>query len=148
MEQKILILIILAILFIVTFPQELNLNAEKSKKDNYFVKITVSTTKGRGDVIIEVHREWAPLGASRFYELIESKFYNDAAFFRVLKNLMAQIGINKDPAVTKQWRGKAILDDATTHSNERGTVSFACAGKNTRTTQIFFNVRTFITFTF
>lgn len=103
--------------------------------DLYKAKFT--TTKG--DFVIEVHREWAPLGADRFYNLVKNGFYDDAAFFRVLPNFMAQFGINAKPAVNKVWDKATIKDDPVTQSNKRGYVSFATAGPNTRTTQVFIN---------
>jgi len=106
----------------------------------YRVKLT--TTKG--DVVIEVTRSWAPLGADRFYNLIQHHFYDQASFFRVVKEprpFMVQFGINADPKVNAAWQqpGAAILDDPVTQSNTRGNISFATSGKNTRTTQVFIN---------
>jgi len=101
----------------------------------YQVKFT--TTKG--DVLIEVTRAWAPLGADRFYNLVRAGFYKDAAFFRVLPRFVAQFGIPARPDVAKVWENAKIIDDRVTQSNKRGTLTFATAGPNTRTTQIFIN---------
>ena len=103
--------------------------------DVYKVKFT--TTKG--DFVVEVNRAWAPLGADRFYNLVQNGFYNDAAFFRVLKGFMAQFGISANPAISRVWRSANIKDDPVKQSNHRGYLSFATAGPNTRTTQIFIN---------
>ena len=103
--------------------------------ETYKVKFT--TTKG--DVIIEVHRAWAPLGADRFYNLVRAGFYKDAAFFRVIPRFMAQFGISARPEVAEAWERANIPDDKVTQSNKRGAVTFATAGPNTRTTQIFIN---------
>ena len=103
------------------------------------VNITVFSTIGVGDVIVEVHRVWAPNGAARFRELVESQFFDGAKFFRVLKKFIAQTGVNKDPLVTKKWKGRKIIDDSQAVSNKRGTLSFASSGKDSRQTQIFFN---------
>ena len=103
--------------------------------ETYKVKFT--TTKG--DVIIEVHRTWAPLGADRFYNLVRAGFYKDAAFFRVIPRFMAQFGISARPDVADAWENAKITDDKVTQSNKRGAVTFATAGPNTRTTQIFIN---------
>jgi peptidyl-prolyl cis-trans isomerase A (cyclophilin A) len=103
--------------------------------DVYKVKFT--TTKG--DFVIEVTRAWAPLGADRFYNLVQNGFYDNAAFFRVLKGFMAQFGISANPAVSRVWRSATIKDDPVKQSNHRGYVSFATAGPNTRTTQVFIN---------
>jgi peptidyl-prolyl cis-trans isomerase A (cyclophilin A) len=102
----------------------------------YQVKFT--TTKG--DFTVEVHRDWAPIGADRFYNLVKSGFFTDVAFFRVIKGFMVQFGIHGDPAVSKKWRNANIPDDPTgKQSNTRGMITFATAGPNTRTTQVFIN---------
>ena len=96
------------------------------------------TTKG--PFVIEVHRDWAPRAADRFYELIKDGYYNNAAFFRVVPNFVAQWGLAASPAITKKW-DKAIDDDPVAHTNSVGTVTFATAGRNSRTTQVFINLR-------
>jgi peptidyl-prolyl cis-trans isomerase A (cyclophilin A) len=100
-------------------------------------KAKFSTNKG--DIVIEVHRDWAPVGADRFYNLVKQGFYNETRFFRVIKDFMAQIGISGVPALNTVWREARIKDDPVKQSNKRGYVSFATAGANTRTTQFFIN---------
>jgi peptidyl-prolyl cis-trans isomerase A (cyclophilin A) len=102
----------------------------------YRVKFT--TTKG--DVVVQVTRAWAPRGADRFYNLIKHDFYTDASFFRVLPGFVAQFGISTRPEVSKAWARATIPDDPVKQSNARGTLTFATAGPNTRTTQIFINL--------
>jgi peptidyl-prolyl cis-trans isomerase A (cyclophilin A) len=92
-----------------------------------------------GDFVIEVHRDWAPHGADRFYTLVKSGYYDGVRFFRVLTGFMAQFGIHGDPQVSALWRERRIPDDSVRQSNTRGMVSFATAGPNTRTTQLFIN---------
>ncbi len=104
--------------------------------DVYRVKFV--TTKG--DFIVLVTRAWAPLGADRFYSLIKHEFYTDASFFRVIPGFVAQFGISARPEVSKAWAHATIPDDPVHQSNVRGTLSFATAGPNTRTTQIFINL--------
>mmetsp|Transcript_120938 Transcript_120938/g.170154 ORF Transcript_120938/g.170154 Transcript_120938/m.170154 type:complete len:276 (+) Transcript_120938:153-980(+) len=94
-----------------------------------------------GTVKIQLRPEWAPRGVQRFEELTEIKFFDDTRVFRVLPGFVAQFGINGDPQVQSQWRSKSIPDDPVKVSNTRGTVVFATAGPNTRTTQIFVNTR-------
>ena len=93
----------------------------------------------KGAFVIEVHREWSPNGADRFYNLVTNGFYDDARFFRVVSGFMAQFGINGDPAVNEAWKPALIDDDPVKKSNARGMVSFAMRGPNTRTTQLFIN---------
>lgn len=92
-----------------------------------------------GDFVIEVRRDWAPLGADRFYNLVKSGYYDGVRFFRVISGFMAQFGIHGDPRVSAAWRERRIPDDPVRESNARGTMSFATAGPNTRTTQLFIN---------
>ena len=95
------------------------------------------TTKG--DVTIEVHRDWSPLGADRFYNMVKIGYFTDIAFFRVISGFMAQFGIHGDPAVSAKWRDAKISDDPVKESNTKGRISFATAGPGTRTTQLFIN---------
>ena len=103
--------------------------------ENFKVKFT--TTKG--DFNLEVTRAWSPLGADRFYNLVKSGFFKDVAFFRVISGFMVQFGIHGDPAISAAWRPAAIKDDPVQQSNARGYISYAMAGPNTRTTQLFIN---------
>ncbi len=100
-------------------------------------KVRFDTSKGA--FVIQVNRAWAPHGADRFYNLVKNGFYDNVRFFRVLTGFMAQFGINGDPALSAQWRGADIPDDPVRQSNKRGMVTFATAGPNTRTTQVFIN---------
>jgi peptidyl-prolyl cis-trans isomerase A (cyclophilin A) len=93
----------------------------------------------KGTFVIEVHRDWAPNGADRFYNLVKNGFFNDVRFFRAIDGFMVQFGINGDPKVSAPWRAAQIKDDAVKQSNQPGYVSFATAGPNTRTTQVFIN---------
>jgi peptidyl-prolyl cis-trans isomerase A (cyclophilin A) len=97
----------------------------------------LTTTKG--DVIIQVTRSWAPLGADRFYNLVRAGFFSDAAFFRVLPGFMAQFGLSARPDVSQAWVQAKIADDPVMQNNTRGRITFATAGPNTRTTQLFIN---------
>jgi peptidyl-prolyl cis-trans isomerase A (cyclophilin A) len=99
--------------------------------------VELDTTKGA--IVIDVHRDWAPHGADRFYELVQNGYFTDVAFFRVVSGFMAQVGISGDPALNTKWRAKRIPDDSVKASNTRGTVTFATSGPNSRTTQFFVN---------
>jgi peptidyl-prolyl cis-trans isomerase A (cyclophilin A) len=93
----------------------------------------------KGPFVVEVHRDWAPNGADRFYNLVKNGFYDNTRFFRVIAGFMVQFGINGDPNVSAAWREANIKDDPIKQSNSRGMVTFATAGPNTRTTQVFVN---------
>ncbi|MDE2794603.1 MAG: peptidylprolyl isomerase [Gemmatimonadota bacterium] len=93
----------------------------------------------KGDFVIEVHREWSPRGADRFYNLVANGYYDNVRFFRVIAGFMAQFGIHGDTEVSAAWREQRIDDDPVVQSNTRGFVSYAKGDANTRTTQIFIN---------
>ena len=100
-------------------------------------QVRFETTKG--NFVVLVHRDWAPLGADRFYSLARSGYFDGVRFFRVLTGFVAQFGMHGDPKVGQAWFSERIPDDAVRHSNTRGTITFATAGPNTRTTQLFIN---------
>jgi len=112
-------------------PSQLNEKAPATYKAKF------ETTKG--PFVVEVHREWAPLGADRFYNLVKAGFYDDGRLFRVIPDFMVQFGINGNTAVQSKWLNANLKDDPVKQSNKRGFITFATAGPNTRTTQVFVN---------
>src|SRR5580693_2428331 len=100
-------------------------------------RVKVETTAG--DFVMEVHRDWAPNGADRFYNLVRARFYDNSRFFRVIANRFAQFGIAGDPQVAAVWRNQSISDDPVREKNVRGTFAFAMTGPDARTTQIYIN---------
>jgi peptidyl-prolyl cis-trans isomerase A (cyclophilin A) len=100
-------------------------------------KVRFETTKG--NILIQVQREWAPIGADRFYTLVKTGYLNGDRFFRVVPNFIIQFGLNPDPKLTARWRQANLKDDPVRENNMRGTLSFATAGPGTRTTQLFIN---------
>ncbi|MGA2983659.1 MAG: peptidylprolyl isomerase [Terriglobia bacterium] len=94
----------------------------------------------KGDFIVEVTRAWSPRGADRFYNLVKYHFFDDAAFFRVIEGFVAQFGISARSDVSRVWENAKIADDPVTQSNTRGMLTFATAGPNTRTTQVFISL--------
>lgn len=104
--------------------------------DSYEVKFATS----KGDFTVTVHRDWAPLAADRFYNLCKHHFFDNAAFFRVVPNFIIQFGISANPQVAKVWQNANMKDDPVSHGNKKGTLTFATAGPNTRTTQLFINL--------
>jgi peptidyl-prolyl cis-trans isomerase A (cyclophilin A) len=99
--------------------------------------VTFKTTAGTFDVT--VHRTWSPHGADRFYNLVKNGFFDGTRFFRVLPGFIVQFGLNGNPAVSARWHTASIPDDPVAQHNARGTITFATAGPNTRTTQLFIN---------
>lgn len=86
-------------------------------------------------ILVEVHRDWSPHGADRFYTLTRSRYYDNAAFFRVIRGQWAQFGVAGNPRTSAQWRGQTIADDRRAVSNSRGTLAFAFAIPNGRATE-------------
>lgn len=101
-------------------------------------RVRFNTTKG--EVILEITRALAPLGADRFYNLVRAGFFTNCTFFRVVPGFIVQFGISPRPDVARVWQNANIADDPVKESNKRGTITFATAGPNTRTTQLFINL--------
>jgi len=120
-------------------PSLLNPASLRAKAPEMF-KAQFTTTKG--DFVIEVHRDWSPHGADRFYNLVKSGFYDGVAFYRVHPGFMVQFGISPKPDVTKAWDNANIQDDPVMGSNKRGIVTYAMSSApNSRSTQVFINFK-------
>jgi cyclophilin family peptidyl-prolyl cis-trans isomerase len=100
--------------------------------------VEMRTTKGT--MIVRVRRDWAPIGGDRFYVLVRNQYFDSVAFHRTISNFVAQFGIHSDTAVSRAWRGRTIPDDSVRVVNQRGTLSYARGGPNTRSVQLFFNL--------
>ena len=133
------ILTTLALLSLVAAGLAARTPPEVNRRAPDLFRVRLDTT--RGPIVIEVHRAWAPRGADRFYNLVAAGYYDDTRFFRVIAGKWAQFGINGDPRVSAAWRGRTIPDDPFVETNARGTVAFAFAVPNGRTTQVFINLR-------
>jgi peptidyl-prolyl cis-trans isomerase A (cyclophilin A) len=132
---RILALLLLLASAAPALPQALMNPAALKEQAPPVYRVDFDTSKG--PFVIEVHRDWAPNGADRFYNLVKNGFYDNARFFRVIEGFMVQFGVNGDPKVSAVWREARIKDDAARISNKRSFVTFATAGPNTRTTQVF-----------
>jgi peptidyl-prolyl cis-trans isomerase A (cyclophilin A) len=139
MTIRAVVLFIAALLFGAFSAQAANLGNPSSLNEKAPAVYKAKFDTSKGTFIIEVHRDWAPNGADRFYNLVKNGFYNDARFFRVINGFMVQFGISGNPDLSALWREATIPDDPVKQSNTRGMVSFATAGPNTRTTQVFIN---------
>ena len=102
-------------------------------------RVKFVTTKG--DFVVEVNRSWAPIGADRFYNLVRNRYFVDAAFFRIVPNFIVQFGMHADPKINDVWSKANLKDDPVKQGNKRGTLVFATGGPNTRTTQLFINLK-------
>jgi peptidyl-prolyl cis-trans isomerase A (cyclophilin A) len=109
--------------------------AKAKAPDLYRVKFTTA----KGDFVVEVHRDYAPNGADRFYNLVRAGYFVGDGFYRMVPGIFVQFGVNGNPAATKAWSGAKIQDDPVKQHNTPGSVTFAMGGPNTRTTQIFIN---------
>ncbi len=112
-------------------------NYAETAPNEYHVTLETSV----GQVVINVHRSWGPLGADRFYNLAKGGFYDDTRIYRVLENFMAQWGLNGDPYVNQVWKSAFIVDDPVVESNTRGRLAFAKGGVHTRTTEVFISYK-------
>ena len=97
-------------------------------------------TTTKGPFVVTVHRKWAPRGADRFYNLVRAGFYDRQRLFRVVPGFVVQWGISGAPKIARAWQHATIRDDPVRQTNARGTIDFADAGPNTRTTQVFVNL--------
>ena len=105
--------------------------------DSFHVALATS----KGDVVVAVYKSWSPHGADRFYRLVSEGFFDDQRFFRVIPQYIAQFGASADPKKNDRWDDDKIPDDPRTQSNSRGTLSFAAEAPNTRSHQLFFNLK-------
>jgi len=142
MQKNIIFIFLVFVCFSDCRTQSLLLNpgdAAFTKTAPAIFKVLLETTKG--DITMEVRRDWSPNGADRFYNLVRNGFYDNVAVFRVRAGTWAQFGIAADPKIAQAWRNKTIADDVRKETNTRGMVSYAFKDPNGRTTQVFINLR-------
>lgn len=102
------------------------------------MQVVLETT--RGDIVLNVREDWAPLGAAQFLRLVEAGYYDGAPWFRVIDGFVAQCGIAADPALTQEWQDNCIQDEPVVKGNLRGTLAFGQSSQpNSRSTHIFIN---------
>ena len=101
-------------------------------------KARIQTSKG--DFVIEAHRDWAPIGVDRFYNLVRAGFFDDSRFYRIRAGFITQFGLPGNPQITRVWKDRAMPDDPVQQSNKRGFVAYAMTGPDTRTTQLYINM--------
>ena len=118
-------------------PAERSSPPPETPPQTYQVKF--GTTKG--DFVVEVDRDWAPRGADHFYRLVTARFYDGVRFHRVVRRYIVQWGINGNPKIQALYSNMRIPDDPVKQSNKTGTITFAKIGPNSRTSQVFINLR-------
>lgn len=101
--------------------------------------VALETSRGRVDVM--ARKDWAPIGVARFYELVRAGYYDEARFFRVIQNFVAQFGLVADPKLSDTWQARCLADEPVKHSNVRGTMTYARVGPETRSVQLFINLK-------
>ena len=120
-----------------TLPENRILSLPPRAPDLFRARLETS----QGPIVLEVHREWSPIGVDQFYNLVTTGYFDGNRFFRIVQDRWAQFGINGDPTISQKWRGRAIPDEPRRVSNTRGMVAYAFAVPNGRTTQIFINLQ-------
>jgi len=113
--------------------------AAKDEPPPEVFQVNLATSKG--PVVVEVRRAWAPRGADHFYELVKTGFYDGNRFFRVVRNFVVQFGISGDPRLNRLWANTNLPDDPVKQSNVKGTLTYARLGPNSRSTQLFINLK-------
>ena len=109
--------------------------ATKNAQPPAVFKVDFETSKG--PVVVELHRDWAPVGVAHLSKLVQAGYFNGARFFRVVPNFVVQFGLAAAPAMTARYLNANLNDDPVKQHNTRGTLVYATAGPNTRTTQLF-----------
>ncbi|MSP46251.1 MAG: peptidylprolyl isomerase [Xanthobacteraceae bacterium] len=131
--------LLLAVFAAPAFSQSANLANPAALREQAPPTYKAKFDTSKGVFVIEVNRDWAPNGADRFYNLVKNGFYDNVRFFRVITGFMVQFGINGDPKVSAPWRDAKLQDDPVKQSNKRSYITYAMAGPNTRTSQVFIN---------
>lgn len=126
------------VLIVSCSPKVFNAKWTEKKAPEYF-KARFETTQGNYD--IESRREWSPKGVDRLYQLIKSNYYTEIGIFRVIPEFVVQFGINNDSILNTSWKNFTISDEPVLQSNDSMAISFARDGVNSRTTQIFINLK-------
>ena len=104
------------------------------------VRLTLKHAGGSThEIDIIIHPEWAPLGAERFMQLVDAKYFDNCPLYRNIPDFIVQWGIPANPAEWTKWGANKIKDDPVKHSNTLGTLSFATSGPDARGSQIFIN---------
>jgi len=128
------LLLILATLY-------LSVNLAQQAPASFLLTFNTTVKVSDGLIVINVTRAWSPHGADRLWQLLNASvnYYAENGFFRVVTGFVVQFGISGIPALSQKYETAYIPDDPVILSNVEGTVAYADAGNNTRTTQLFIN---------
>lgn len=119
-------------------PKSFNKNWTKETAPVSF-KARFETTQGNFDIVAV--RSLSPHGVDRLFQLIKHDFYTDIAIYRVLPDFVVQFGIHNDSVINNFWEKYKIPDEVLKQSNDSMTISFARGGVESRTTQLFINMK-------
>lgn len=139
-------------LFTLFLLQLFSAHSQITKTDASVLKLKAPATfkvefiTSKGNFMVEVYRNWSPLGADRFYQLIRTGYYNNTLIFRVVKDYLVQFGVSEDKARNIFWQGKNLKDEPVVASNTDSTICFSRGAPNTRKTSIFINLRNNLTY--
>ncbi len=138
--------------FLIAAFSVIEVNAQMLKTDANLLKLKAPETfkaefvTSKGNFTVEVYRNWSPLGADRFYQLIRSGYYNNTIIFRVVKDFLVQFGVSEDKQKNIFWQGKNLKDEPVIGSNTDSSICFSRGAPNTRKTSIFINLRNNLTY--
>lgn len=135
--MKIILILLFCLLSLTSSESKNKQNKLKVKTPAEF-KVRFETTKGSFE--IKAERKLSPLAVDRFYKLLRSNYFTNIPFYRVVPNFVAQFG-TLDTLLDNEISKDTIYDEPVLKSNETGTIAFARAGKNTRGTQLFINLK-------
>lgn len=137
-KNSVLIFILIAFLSLIPAQVKPNkLKLDKAAPDSF--KVEFLTSKGKFTAV--AYRNWSPLAVDRFYHLVSSKFFDNVIIFRVVKDFVAQFGLTNNRNINEAWEKATFKDESVIQSNKRGTIAFARAGENSRSNQIFINLK-------
>jgi len=111
--------------------------AHEQAPDSFKVKFQTT----QGSFVVQVERRWAPNGSDRFFNLTKIGYFEEVAFYRAIEGFIVQFGIHGNPQINREWANARIRDDPVKSSNKRGSLTFAMSGPNSRTTQLFINLK-------
>ena len=101
----------------------------------------VKMTTSYGEIVIELDKENAPITTENFLSYVESGFYNETVFHRVISGFMIQGGGHLADMTPKDEKLDPIQNEANNGlKNNRGTIAMArTANPHSASSQFFIN---------